>query len=115
MGASVAGILSIDKRVDVLAVAVAVGEDYFNVFSLEVNRRIFRLLRHSFIDKVQQTIVRFVGCAVQDKCKTSLEIRVVLYHCLDKIHVVRVVAEHLGIRCEFHECSVLFGNACLFS
>ena len=111
VGASVACILAVDKRVDVLAVAVAVGEDYFNVFSLEVNRRIFRLLRHPFIDKVQQTVVRFVGGSVQDKCKTSLEIGVVLYHCLDEVHVEGVVAEHLRVRRELHERAVLFTYA----
>ena len=107
MGASVAGVLAVDKRADVFAVGVAVGENYLNVIAFQMDRRVERSLADVFVHEVQQTVFGLVWGAVENKCKTLLEVRIVLDHSLDKVEIEAVLAEHHLVREEFYECAVL--------
>ena len=57
VGASVPGVLAIDKRSNIFAVRIAVAENYLDVFSFEVDRRIERFLAEVFVDQVEQSVL----------------------------------------------------------
>ena len=65
MGAAVPRILSVHEGGDVLPVAVAVGEDYLDVFPFQVNQRIEGRFAHVLRHQVQQAVFALVGRSVQ--------------------------------------------------
>ena len=107
MGSAVPGILSVDEGVDVFSVGVAVGEHYLDVLTFQMDRRVERSLADVFVHEVQQTVFGLVRSAVKNKCKTLLEVRIVLDHRFDKVEIEAVLAEHHLVREEFYECAVL--------
>ena len=90
-------------------------EDYFNVFSFKVYRRVKRGFAHPVVYQVEQSVFRFVRGAVEDNGQAFLQERIVLDHGLDEVHVVCVVSEFLAVRFEFHEGSVLLAHVFLHS
>ena len=78
-----------------------------------MDRLIERLLGEIVLDKVEQSVLGFVGGPVEDDGEPLLEIGVVLDHRLDIVHVEVEVAEHLAVRSEDHQRSVLLADLLL--
>ena len=60
MSTSVSGVLTVDERGDVLAIAVAVGEYDLHILTDEMDRLVKRSLGHVVLDKVEKTVLGFV-------------------------------------------------------
>ena len=78
------------------------------MLTFEVYGRVERLLAEKIlVHQVQKSVLALVGSAVQHEGEALLEVRVVLDHGFDVVHVVVELAEHHGIRVEFHHGAVL--------
>ena len=106
---ALSGILAVDERGDVLAVALSVRDDALDVLALEVNGRVEWFGRHGLVDQVEQAVCRVVDSAVEPEGESGVEVGVVAHHGLDKLHVVGVVVEDLVIGDETYERTVLLG------
>ena len=107
MGAAVAGVLAVDERGDVLAIGIAVAEDYLDVVAFEVDGRIERLFAEVVVDEVQKAVLRAEGNSVEHERKAFLEVGVVLDHRLHIVHVEGEVSEHLLVWQERNQGAVL--------
>ena len=115
VGTSVPRILSVDERRYVLSVGIAVGNHDFDVLVLKVDRLIQRSFRHILADEVEETVLRLVCSSVEYQRKSLLEVGIVLDHRFHDVHVELVCSEHLGVRSEYHEGTVLFRNLLLLA
>ena len=112
VGASVPCVLAVDEGTDVLAVGVAVGDDYLYVVALQVDGRIQRSLAEVLVHEVEEAVLGLVRGAVEHEREAPLQVGVVADHRLHVVHMVLVLAEHHRVRSEFHERAVLlFGLA----
>ena len=75
-------------------------ENYLNVSTFQMNRRIYGLLCKPLVDEVEKTVLGLVFHAVENQRETPLEIGVVLHHCLYVVHIVFVGPVELGVRHE---------------
>ena len=107
MRAAVPGVLAVDERGNVLAVAAAVGKDDLDIRSLDMDEGIQRFFRHVLRDEVQQAVLAHVGHPVQVEGEALLEVGVVLDHRLHDVHVEGVPLEHLVVGGEADEGAVL--------
>ena len=107
VGPAVAGVLAVDEGGDVLAVAVAVGQDDLDVLALDVDERVERRLGHVLGDEVQEAVLALVRNAVQDEGQALLQVGVVLDHGLDELHVEGIALEHLFVGGEADQRAVL--------
>ena len=105
MRTSLRRILAVDERIVRLAVARAVRYDHFDVVAREVHGLVERLVRDVVVDKIEQSVLRDIGLAVERYRQAEVEIGVVLDHLLDILHVVGVVAEYLSVDAEAYVCS----------
>ena len=113
MGAAVAGVLAVDERGDVLAVAAAVGKDDLDVRTFDVDERVERLFGHVLGDEVQEAVFALIGNPVQDEGETFLEVGIVLHHRFHDVHVEGIAFEHLVVGGEADEGAVLLGRVAL--
>ena len=72
VGTAVARILAIHKGRNVLSVGISVGDYYFDVFALQMYRRIERSLAQVLLHQVGKSVFGFVVRAVQSKGKSFL-------------------------------------------
>ena len=113
MGATVAGVLPVDERADVLPVGVAVAHHYLYILPFKMYGRVEGLLAEVLPHKVEKTVLALEHSAVEVKAQTLLEVRVVLDHSGDILRVEGVLSEHQAVRGELHQCSVLLAAALL--
>ena len=85
------------------------------VLILKVDRLVQRCLGHILPHKVKKTVVRLVGSSVEDQGETFFEVRIVLHHGLDIVHVELETSEHLVVRGEYHKSSVLLADLFLLT
>ena len=83
-------------------------DHHLYVVADEMDRLIKWCLRHVVVHQVKKTVLRLVCGAVEVYSKSSLKIREVLHHSLYIFHIICEVTEHLLVRDELHECTVLF-------
>ena len=84
------------------------GEDDLDIFADQMYRLVKRGLRHVVLDQVKKTVLGLVCCSIEIQGETFLEIRVVLHHGLDELHVECIIHKQMLVRYELDKCAVLF-------
>ena len=87
MSTSLGGMLTIDKRVILLAILVGMGESYLYVLALDVDDRIERVGGHGVSQEVGKTIARENAVTVVHDCKPRIKICVIAEHGLHDVVV----------------------------
>ncbi len=113
MRPSVAGVLPVHERRYVLPVVVAVGEHHLDVLPLKMNGGIERRMLgvEVVVHDVEKPVLRDIRRTVQRDGQPLVEVAVVLDHLLDELHLEMEISEHIHVRHEAHERSVLLLRA----
>ena len=91
MGAALDGVLTVHKRVVLLARLIRMGERNLYIFSFQVDNRIERVGTHVLRQQVEQAVLRSVLTPVVEQGETRIQIRIVAHHLLDIIVAEMVV------------------------
>ena len=106
-------VLTIDKRVVCLAIAITVGDNNLDILIHNVNRRIQRLTRKRIVDQVQKTILRDIRLIVKHHREAEVQIGIVLNHLLDILQIVAIWAKDLSVDNELHIGAISLRNSTL--
>ena len=87
------GVLTVHKRVVLLARLIGVGERYLYVLSFQVDNRVERVGTHVLRQQVEQAVLRSVLTPVVEQGETRIQIRIVAHHLLDIIVAEMIVLE----------------------
>ena len=104
------GVLTIDKRIIILAVLVDMGEGDFNVVAFQVDNRIERLFAVALLQQIEQAVARHKLLTVENKRQTCVQIGVVAQHCLNVVGVEVVGTKHRLVGRELHLGAVALGG-----
>ena len=107
MSAALGGVLSVNKRVELLAHLRGMGDDNLNVVAGEVHERVEGVVGHVLVHQVAQAVARVVALAVVVERESCVQERVVLDHHLDDVIAILIVLEDGGIGGELHKRAVL--------
>src|SRR5574344_2080707 len=91
MSTALGGMLTVDKRVILLAILVGVGEGNLDVLALEVDDRIETVTRHRVVEKIFESVATKDAPSVIHDGKPRVEISVVAEHGLDNVVMEGVV------------------------
>ena len=107
VGAALGGVLSVDKRVILLAILVGMCKGYLYVLALDVYDGVKRVGGHGVGKEVGKTIARQYAMTVVHDGKTRVEVGIVAQHRLHDVVVERVVNEERWVWLEVDVCAVL--------
>ena len=103
---ALSGVLTIDKRMVLLAILVGVSESNFDVFAFQVDYGIETVARHVVVEQVFKSVAAKYASAVVHNGKPRVEIGVVAEHRLNYVVVELIIEEKRGVGFEEYECSV---------
>ena len=102
MCSSEAGVLSIDKRIILFAIRVAVGDHYLDIVAHEMYHGVEWGRVHAFVKQVGKTILRDETLSVEVESKTGVEVAVVAQQSLDILHAELISLEYGVVGLELH-------------
>ena len=106
MSTALGGMLTVDKRVILLAILVGMGEGNLDVLALEVDDRIETVTRHRVVEKIFESVAAQDAPSVIHDGKPRVEIGIVAEHGLDDVVVEGVVEKQRVIWLEVDICAV---------
>ena len=106
MGASLRGMLSVDKRIILLSILVGMGDGHLNVFTKEVNDGIELLLGHVLIEEILQSVLGSELLVVKDDGQPYIEEHIVLQQRLNMFIAVMILTKYFRIGCKSYFCTV---------
>jgi len=95
--APLGGMLTVDKRVVLLAILVGVSNRHLDVIALEMDYRIERVHGHVLLQQVYQTVPRHVAVTVEHDGQAGVEVGVILEHLFDELVAEGIVAENCRV------------------
>ena len=110
VGASLRGVLSIDKRVVLLAILVGVGEGNLDVLARQVYDGVYAVGGHGVVEQVLEAVPAEYAAAIVHYCQPGVQVCVVAEHRLHNVGVEGVAREQCGVRLEEYVRAVLVGT-----
>ena len=84
------------------------GEYDLYILAHKVDRCIKRSLGHVLLDQIEKSVLRFVCRTVEIEGESLFQVRIVLHHRLDDVHMECIAHKQVVVRDESYHCSVLF-------